>query len=338
MRSPGLRQVGHGSALPWVMVATFTGTERARAIAWKHATGSLPPGAKHAAPYIDKDGRPGPVAYDFCLPSEFAAWSLLPEVREMAPALFAELGIPWHAGVREGPSNHLLSSQVQCMNALGHMVADPSRVARAFGGLLGTAEVLEIEPGRYLTFEYIGPTDFFNEAPGGVRTRGSKCTSVDAAFLHRTATGVVELVLVEWKYTESYRPRKIQSDKDAERWSRYGSALTAADSPVRSDLLSFSNLLDEPFYQLVRQQLLAHEMEKARVHGAEVVRVVHLRPSGNQDYELSPHRSAQRALGGTTSEVWAQLLRSPGRYTVLDSGVFLDPEITSSEYVSRYGG
>ena len=65
--------------------------------------------------------------------------------------------------------------------------------------------MLEIEPGRFLTFEYIGDVDFFGEAVDGVRVRGSMCTSVDAAFVHRTADGVVELVLVEWKYTESYR-------------------------------------------------------------------------------------------------------------------------------------
>jgi len=34
--------------------------------------------------------------------------------------------------------------------------------------------VLEIEPGRYLTFEYIGPEDFFGEATNGVRVRGAR--------------------------------------------------------------------------------------------------------------------------------------------------------------------
>jgi len=53
----------------------------------------------------------------------------------------------WHAGVGSGPSNHLLSSQVQCTNALGQMVTDPERIARAFG--LGVGEVLQIEPGRF---------------------------------------------------------------------------------------------------------------------------------------------------------------------------------------------
>ena len=38
-------------------------------------------------------------------------------------ALMAELGVPWHGGTPHGPSNHLLDSQVQCVNALFPMVA-----------------------------------------------------------------------------------------------------------------------------------------------------------------------------------------------------------------------
>ncbi len=62
------------------------------------------------------------------------------------------------------------------------MVTAPQRILRAFGPLLDIDEVLQIEPGRYLTFEYIGPTDFFHEAPTGRRVRGAHCTSVEAAF------------------------------------------------------------------------------------------------------------------------------------------------------------
>ncbi|MDP9183889.1 MAG: hypothetical protein M3P04_14080, partial [Actinomycetota bacterium] len=242
---------------------TYSSEEKLRAASWKRSTSTLPESAWCAAPYVGKSGKAGDTPYPFCLPPEHASLSLLPEVREPALALFAELGIPWHAGVGGVPSNHLLSSQVQCVNALGQMVTDPARIVRALGDVLGIGEVLQIEPGRYLTFEYIGPTDYFGECPGGARIRGAHCTSVDAAFLHRALDGVVELVLVEWKYTESYRPRKPDPKKDAVRFGRYGEAFADPNGPVRSDVLSFQHVLDEPFYQLVRQQLLAHELEKA---------------------------------------------------------------------------
>src|SRR5688500_15910186 len=152
---------------------SYSEQERRHAIAWKASSASLPDEARVAAPYVGTAGRTGEAHYDFCLPAPFAAFSLLPEVRHDALALFQELGIPWHAGVTDGPSNHLLSSQVQCVNALAQMMRDPARVMRAFAELVGIEEVLEIEPGRFLTFEYIGPKDFFHEQPRGQRTRGA---------------------------------------------------------------------------------------------------------------------------------------------------------------------
>lgn len=311
--------------------------EKFRAVSWKRSTSTLSDSAREAAPYVGKEGKPGHKPYDFCLPPEHAALSLLPEVRDSALALFAELEIPWHAGIDGGPSNHLLSSQVQCVNALGQMVDQPERIVMAFGDLLGIGEVLQIEPGRYLTFEYIGPTDFFGEAPTGSRIRGAHCTSVDAAFLHRTLDGLVELVLVEWKYTESYPTRRPDPKKDAVRFKRYGEAFADLAGPVFDNLLTFEHILDEPFYQLVRQQLLAHALEQAGAEGAARVRVVHVLPPDNGAYQESLARTEHLVLGATVSEVWKKLLRRPDRFLSVDSSVFLDPEVTSRDYVHRYG-
>lgn len=316
---------------------SYNTEEKFRAVSWKRSTPTLPDTAQDAAPYVGKEGKPGHKTYDFCLPPQHAALSLLPEVRDSALALFTELKIPWHAGINGGPSNHLLSSQVQCVNALGQMVTDPSRVVRAFGDLLGIGEVLQIEPGRYLTFEYIGPTDFFGEVPGGRRIRGAHCTSVDAAFLHRGLDGVVELVLVEWKYTESYPARRPDPEKDAVRFKRYGAAFADPEGPVRDAVLPFDLILDEPFYQLVRQQLLAHALEQAGAEGAARVRIVHVLSPDNAGYQQSMWRPEHRALGATVSEAWQTLLRRPDRFVSVDSALFLDREITSWEYAHRYG-
>lgn len=299
---------------------------------------ALPESARRPAPYVRWDGFRSDVEYPFCLPPEDASLSLLPEVREVALALFAELGIPWHAGIDGGPSNHLLSSQVQCVNALGQMVNDPEPLLRAFGPIVDIGEVLEIEPGRFLTFEYIGDVDYFDEAPGSQRRRGTHCTSVDAAFLHQSTSGTVELVLVEWKYTESYQPRKVDTVKDAVRWRRYGAALSAADGPVHDDVSAFTDLLDEPLYQLMRQQLLAHQLERDHAHGADRVRVLHVLPPANAAYQASLGRPTQVAVAATVSSVWQRLLRSADRFVSVDPTVFLDPRITSDEYVARYGG
>jgi hypothetical protein len=306
------------------------------ATAWKRRTPTLPEAAREPGVYLPH-GR----AYPFCLPPEFAGHNLLPGVRDGAISLFAELNIPWHDSVAGGPSNHLRDSQVQCVNALFPMVADPDRLKRAFGGVVDIAEVLEIEDRRFLTFEYIGPTDYFGEGRRHGRDvgrrRGTNCTSVDAAFLYRTSTGVTELALVEWKFTESYlTPKERRPSSDATRIGRYGTDLASPDGPVDPDVLPIALLLDEPLYQLVRQQLLAHRLEQARVLGADIVRVLHVLAPANTAYQASLVRHEHRALGASVNEVWAKLLRASDRFDHVDPEVFLDPAVTGEDYVDRY--
>lgn len=120
------------------------------------------------------------------------------------------------------------------------------------------------------------------------------------------------------------------------RIGRYGADLDDPDGPVRADVLPIELLLDEPFYQLMRQQLLAHRLERSHAHGADVVRVLHVLAPDNTGYQDSLVRPEHRAVGGSVDEVWTKLLRTPDRFVHVDPAVFLDPAITSSEYVDRY--
>lgn len=304
--------------------------------AWKQRTATLPDEARAPGVY-EKHRR----AYPVCLPIEYASHNLLPEVRDGATELFSELDIPWHDSVAGGPSNHLRDSQVQCVNALFQMVNDPDRIKLGFGDVVDIAEVLQIEDGRFLTFEYIGPTDYFGE---GIRhgkevgrRRGTNCTSIDAAFLYKTSTGTTELALVEWKFTESYLTSYDRdSASDAVRIGRYAADFAASDGPVRADVLPIELLLDEPFYQLMRQQLLSHRLEKAQAYGADIVRVLHVLAPGNIGYQDSLVRAEHLAAGGSVDEVWTKLLRTPDRFRHVDPAVFLDLAVTSAEYVDRY--
>lgn len=314
----------------------YRARQRALAAGWKARNPELPDAAKASSPYVRNSGDP--VGNDpFCLPVEYSQHNLLPPVRNGALQLMAELDVPWHDATPHGPSNHLLDSQVQCVNALFPMVADPNRIAAAFGSVLEIGEVLPIEPGRFLTFEYIGPVDYFNEGNGRPRRRGTRCTSVDAAFRYRTPAGQVELALVEWKYTECYlKPRTRKPDSDATRSSRYQAFYDDESGPLRSDLLAFSHMLDEPLYQLMRQQLLAHQLETHHDEDVTSVRVVHVLSPDNLAYQQSVVRDEARALGGTVDEVWHRLLRRPDRFQRLDPNVFLDEAMTNAEYVDRY--
>ncbi len=312
---------------------SYANRQNAVQIAWKQRSGTLPDDARQDGIYPRFDR-----SFPYCLPPQHAALNLLPDVRHGADALFEELGIPWHDSVGGGPSNHLRDSQVQCVNALFPMIADPPRIKRAFGHLVDIDEVLQIEPGRFLTFEYIGPVDYFDEGAGSARVRGTKCTSFDAAFRYRTSTGSIELALVEWKYTEQYAAvRKPSAAKDLTRTSRYRDDFLDPSGPLKFDVLDFEWLLNEPFYQLMRQQLLAHRLELDHAEEADVVRVLHVLSPDNAEYQASLTRDQHRALGKTVDEVWPQLLQSRDRFVHVDPAVFLDGAANPA-YVSRYAG
>lgn len=318
------------------MASTYRDRQQEQAIAWKKRTPVLSLPARRPAAWINQDGEPRGW-YDFCIPVDYAAENLLPEASG-AIDLFDRLGARWHSSVAGGPSNHLLSSQVQCVNALFAMTHDPERIVRAFGHVVDIAEVLPIEDGRFLTFEYIGPVDYFGEGNGAARTRGSKCTSVDAAFLHRTSEGLTELALVEWKYTEQYaKVRPASPGYDRTRTRRYGPDYFEPNGPLRSDLLPIELMFDEPFYQLMRQQLLAHRLEIDLAEGAEIVRVLHVLSPDNVEYQQSLVRPEHRELGETVDAVWRRIHLQSDRYVTVDPAVFLNPDVTSWDYVDRYG-
>ena len=94
-------------------------------------------------------------------------------------------------------------------------------------------------------------------------------------------------------------------------------ALRAADRsgrPVdKTTVQDFSDLFYEPFYQLLRQQLLAHEMELAQELGCDLVTVLHGAPADNRDFHRVTSPGLQ-SLGDSSIEVWKGLLRQPGRF------------------------
>jgi hypothetical protein len=223
---------------------------------------------------------------------------------------------------------------VQCVNALEPMAHDPTRIVAAFGPVLPIAEPLPIEEDRFVAYEYIGTDDYLGESAGGPRTRGSRTTSADAALRYRTADGTTEIALIEWKYVEDYRGHELSRDRAGIRPGRYRKLWDADDSPIRTDLVPYDDLFVEPFYQLMRQQLLAHEMERARERHADVVRVLHVSPAGNDGLRTSLNRDSHRAVGGDVFDVWRALLRQPDRFVSVDSRTLC--ATASEEYRARY--
>ena len=254
----------------------------------------------------------------YCLPLDYAEENLFPGIRQTAPAHFAAHSIKWHDGQNKKPSNHLCDSQVCCLNFLFPFANQPLALATILRPIFPSIrEIFPIENGKYVTFEWIGQKNYLGEkiSRNGKRTRGANFTSADAVVMFERTDGKRQIVLIEWKYTESYGSTSLKVAKSGtDRTEIYRPLFLRDDCPLNKDLLqSFDDLFFEPFYQFMRQQFLAHEMEKACELDAEIVSILHIAPTQNSGFhKVTSSRLAN--LGKTATDVWKNLVRSRGRF------------------------
>ena len=266
-------------------------------------------------------GKPRP----FCLPRECAEENLFEEIRGPALPYFKNQEIKWHDGQDAKPSNHLCDSQVCCVNFLFPFADKPDALVELLRPVFPTIRrVLSMEAGLFVSFEWIGEENYLGEkCRTSKRTRGANFTSADAAVMFERQDGLKQIVLIEWKYTESYGDTWLglaASGTDRRliyRWlfDCQGCRLCACDGcPLdRSLLTEFGDLFYEPFYQFMREEFLAHEMEKAHELGADVVSLLHIAPAHNRDFRrvTSP---ALGCLGDSATAVWKRLVRTQDRF------------------------
>jgi hypothetical protein len=327
-------------------LSTFVATARRAAASWRESTPTISDADRAAGIYRQGRARP------YCLSHEARSFNLLPEARGHALERFSAADIPWHDGVNGQPSNHLLSSQVQCANALAPLVADPGALASIFGGMLSIDRVLPFHGtgpaatlfdwNDHVVFEWAGASDYLGERANTPRARGEHTTSADAAIRYRATDGSVWIALVEWKYTENYRDRILKGGSAAmkARKLRY-SQWWSPTGPIRIDQFGFENMLVEPLYQLFRQQCLAQEMQKGHEGEATKVTVVFAAPAGNHDlldFFPAPDGSTLIEGAGALLSTWSDLLHQPDGFRYLDTESLLSPQsVVSDEYRHRYG-
>jgi hypothetical protein len=277
---------------------------------------------KTSSPYFSDEARADGIykgkARPFCLPLEHAEENLFPGIRQGAPAYFASQSIKWHDGQSGKPSNHLCDSQVCCINFLFPFANQPRALAEVLRPVFpAIREMLPIENEQYIACEWIGQKNYLGEKTlrNGSRTRGANFTSADAAVMFERTDGKRQIVLIEWKYTESYGGTSLTIAKSGtDRTIIYKPLFKRDDCPINKDLLpDFDSLFYEPFYQFMRQQLLAHEMERAQELGANTVSVLHIAPARNKDFRKVTSPKLE-TLGETATSVWEKLARPRGRF------------------------
>jgi len=268
----------------------------------------------------DFPGKIGFKDMEYRLHPDERVLNLAPSIRDVALRYFSLKKISWHTH-----SNHALSSQVCCLNFLMPLAENPRLLSSIIGRALGIdkPQMLPVENGPderpwFVGFEWNGNADYLNEGNSkGERTRGSNSTSADAIVRFQHA-GSVETVLIEWKYTESYGS-PIPPNGNRTRIFRYKDLIFDTLGPVRADLgLKLEDFFYEPFYQLVRQQMMAFQMQLKRESGAGRVRVLHISPAANVALRkiTSP---VLRRFGDNSFPVFRSLLVHPenfvSRYT-----------------------
>jgi hypothetical protein len=275
-----------------------------------------------SSPYFSDAARADGIykgkARPFCLPLEYAEENLFPGIRQSALDYFSFQSIKWHDGQNGKPSNHLCSSQVCCVNFLFPFANRPRALAEVLRPFFpAIREMLQMENGQYIACEWIGKRNYLHEktSHNGKRTRGANFTSADAAVMFEQTGGKRQIVLIEWKYAESYGGTSLKFAKSGtDRTAIYKPLFKRDDCPINKDLLpNFDSLFYEPFYQFMRQQFLAHEMERAQELGANTVCVLHIAPAGNKDFckVTSPKL---KTLGESATGVWKKLVRPRDRF------------------------
>jgi len=236
-------------------------------------------------------------------------------IRQDTPEYFARNQIVWWGDRDNQPTGHLLSSQIACLNhlfSLRHSEAASSAILRNIHP--GIESTVIVDDG-FVEFEAVGSQNYLGERS---HTRGANATSIDAIMVGKKANGKNILVMIEWKYTEAYRP---DNKYIPARARIYDLLLADPDCPIKVE--RFEDVYYEPFYQLMRQTLLGWKMVQNHEYGCDEYVHLHVIPANNED--LKNRVTSPGLTGETMSGAWKNVLREPDRYRVVSPDEFLAP-------------
>lgn len=262
--------------------------------------------------------------YPHILPLKKWQYNLFEGIRDSVVEYFKARNIAWH-----NQRHNLLSSQILCVNLFfplrEHLGVIQSFLTPHFSKI---GRVIDID------FEYSGPPrrNYFNEEG----RRGQNRTSSDIALIWEDKSGNKNMLLLEFKFSEpgfgecskqgNPNRRRCQSARRvieapnencwrAIRKRTYWDMILSNDNPFRREALTVERYCPfrYDFYQLMRNQLLAHCIETdpqadfSRVdfgviyHADNEALLKMARPFGEESNPL---------------KAWPMLLRAPSKFHV----------------------
>lgn len=221
-------------------------------------------------------------------------------------------------------TNHVLSSQVACLNHLYPIRKDKAAVLSIIQNVCtDIVDVLIITADKFdpafIQFESVSDLDHLNELSS---TRGSNCTSIDALILGVNKDGRKILIPIEWKYVEVYgNEDKSKGVKGTTRLGRY-TQLINQSSQLRST--NHAVYYFEPFYQLMRQTLWAEQMVLNK--STETIKVddfmhLHIIPDENIDLLQKNYPISKMGMEAT----WRSCLKDQSKYKILSPALLITP-------------
>jgi len=243
-------------------------------------------------------------------------------IRHEAKYYFKENEIAWWKygnNSDRNPTNHLVSSQIQCLNHLFALRKDKESMLKL--AQLFDPEIDDVLPtigdkdSGYIAFEFIYENaKLLNEDDYGSK-RGEYCTSIDA-FIIAKHKGEKVLLPIEWKYTESYfecTNKALEPGKGKTRQIRYNQLIKKSAQLKSVDDLAPSCYYYEPFYELMRQSLLAEQMVNSGV-ASDFLHILVV-PSENKDLLDKSYTFTKDNLQTT----WRNCLSDQSKFKIIDS-------------------
>ena len=228
----------------------------------------------------------------------YAEENLYPGIRGTGGAIdfLGQRDIKWWKSARsgddtsvDGPTRNMASSQVACINFLLPLAVIPGALSAALrtldGDVSAVADISHEGHTSLVEFEWLG----IPRSLEGGSTRGANNTSVDAFLVAQLVSGDRRAYLLEWKYVEQYQATnpafKGGGRAGDTRRLRYAEPFRAEYSAFNPDAVpDLDGFLYEPFYQIMRQRLLADRMVQQRELDVDEAKVVVVVPEDNVAY------------------------------------------------------
>lgn len=250
---------------------------------------------------------------------------------------------------------NLKSSQASCFNHLFAFRNDHDAVLAIAKGIC--SDITEIEKIKYdkdesqgyISFEVVGDKKIakkFNYLNEGVHNRGANCTSIDAYIIGEKGDKTL-IIPIEWKYTEHYYMQdKSTEDNREDKTKGHSSGQTrlnwysklineSSQLKIKIDDYTSSVYFHEPFYQLMRQTLLAETIIENEYSNNAEFKHLHIVPDANGELlnkEYKSRANDKLDFGRGMKNVWHNSIKETSQYVIMSPQKLLEPLKDFPEY------